>query len=258
MTNGVPPITIMLVGLTKTGKSTSWIQAFGSKALCIATEAHAIAPAFDPELNPLRDARGTPITEKHAAPPKVVYCMSTTNPADEVLRAIREQVVPGVAKGEIGAVILDTVTTLADREFAWIKQTMKAWDSYGRGSKRLYDRIQTLLSELLALGVVVVGVAHESEPSSFTDNATGKSTFRPGGPKLPGDLVKSSPSLFGTILRCTVRADDDGNPRRVFVCNPLDTQWVTGDSWNVVGAVEPMDLRSVATRIWKKARELHA
>lgn len=245
--------TILLAGKPKIGKSTAIIRALGDAAFYVGTEPGFIKPAFAPYANP------TIGTAKPWFPQPgrdYVECLAEKDPIGEV-EAMLNARMDDIRRR--GAVVVDTLSSLVDRDMWWLKNggvPAKQMKAYGEPYQSLYDRIKHMIYIVLREGVIVCATAHEQDPSNF------EGKFRPGGVKLPGQLVKDMPSLFDTILRCGVEMTPTG-PARVFRCDPLDIQYVTGDRWNVVVGTEPMDLELILRRIllvskgrWEEAEKL--
>lgn len=198
------------------------------------TERGALAPALDPAVCP-------------EGMPPYVECLDTDRPIEEATLALREGL-RRVRAGDCAAIVVDTLSSLADREFVRIRVRDKVQDQYGRANRMLADRIKSFLWEVMESGALLICICHEREPSTI------EGKFTPGGPKLPGGLVVDVPSLFSIVLRCKTVAGPDGRPARAFGCDPLDRSYVTGDRYTVVTDGQPMDLRAVLRAAVGKAR----
>lgn len=228
--------TVLVTGPTAIGKTTSVLRALNPRSTYwICTERGALNVATDPELNPWGYV------------PDFDETLTTTHPHEECLALVRKGLA-GYRAGKYAAIVIDTLSSVCDREYTRIRMIEKTQEAYGRANRILAMRIQQFIWELLDSGALVVCIAHEREAV----NIEGK--LVPGGPKLAGDLVRSVPSLFDMVLRCSVGADANGNPERVFKVNPLETTYLTKDRFRVVRDGEPMDLKSILKRAVEKTR----
>lgn len=230
--NGMTHPTILLSGPTKIGKTVSVIRATGPSAFWLCTERGALVPAIDPELNP------------YGVIPSYIECLDPEKPWEEAMAAVRA----AIKTNKFGAIVVDTLSSLADREFVRIRVKDHVKEDFGRANKLLADRIKSLVWEVIDSGLVFIATAHEREPTTI------EGRFTPGGPKLPGRLVEDVPSLFSIVLRCDTAAGSDGRPKRVFRCDPLDRSYLTGDRYNVVTDGMDMDLKLVLRSAVEKAR----
>lgn len=225
--------TIMLVGKTKVGKSSICIKALGPKGiLWVATERHSLNPALNPEFNPSRQL------------PEHVMCLAERDACAEVQNALQRK----FARKRYGFVVLDTLSTLADREYTQITNPKRRGgddieERYGRAGRELARRLRPILDMCLAQEAGFIALAHDREPL----NIQGNQTY--GGPRLPGKLVEIAPSLFSTVLRI----DINGAGERVFQTFANDRTYMLGDSSGVVEDGMPADLRLVLQRMVLRA-----
>jgi len=228
--------TVLLYGSTKIGKSSCAILALKDKAFWICTERGALAPATDKAVNP------------DGVIPKFVECLDPNLPFEEMQKAV-SIATQMVRDGKVAAIIIDTLSSFADREYARILTKDKVPENYGKAAKALAHKVKSLLWQLMDSGAIVICICHQKDPVTIEGN------FFPGGPKLSGKLVEDVPSLFSTVLRCAVDIDAEGVKKRVFKCDPLDRRYITGDRYGVVNGSAEMDLRAVLKASIAKAKE---
>ena len=231
MKNGFKPPTLLLCGPSGIGKSSSIIRALNPKStFWICTERGALLPAKNLEINPSGET------------PDFTEVLDYSSAYEKTTEAVRK-VLDGYAKGQYNAVVLDTLSSLADMEYTRIRAIEGTRREFGDANKELALRLNQILWQMLDSKLLVVCIAHEKDPTTFN----GKTT--PGGPKLPGDLVKSVPSMFDLVLRCDLAADNKGNPKRVIRHNPLALkQFQTKDRFGVVKDGEDLDIKSILTK----------
>lgn len=229
--------TVMLVGKTKVGKSGITIKALGPKGiLWIGTERHSLAPAMNPEFNPSRQL------------PEHVMCLSEDDPCGEVRNALLRK----FKRKRYGFVVVDTLSTLADREYNRITSSKREGgdgidERYGRAARELARRLRPILDMCLAQEAGFIALAHDRDPVYIDGNQS----F--GGPRLPGKLVEIAPSLFSTVLRI----DINGAGERVFHTHANDRTYMLGDSSGVVEDGMPADLRLVLQRMVLRSRGMY-
>lgn len=236
---------VLLIGRTKIGKTGQIVRALGGAVFWITTEPDALAPATNPQLNPHRTADGRCLIPDH------IECLSTEDPCGEVSAAIDIGLM-GVRQGKYLGLVLDTLSSLADREYHKITAPRHMGGEgirpeYGRASSELARRVQPLLWKVFASRCLFVATAHYRAPTYIE----GKQMY--GGPRLPGKLVELEPSLFRATLKCDFGAGPNGKPMRVFRAGN-DPLVYTGDSYGVVEDGMPMDLLLVLQRIIKNAK----
>ena len=224
------PVTVLLAGPPGIGKSACVVRAFGKKAFWVCAERGALHVARNPEVNP-----GGQV-------PDHVECLATVNPWAEAFAAVQKGC-EGVRAGKYVAVVIDTLSSLADRETDYVQRTVS--DKYGRQWAALGSHLRQVVNEALACGAIVVAICHYDSASDFHG----------ARPRLPGKLGSEAvPSLFDIVLRCEMRAGPDGKPVRVFRRDASDPLWK--DRTGVVVDGEPMDLRSVVRRATQRLRGL--
>ena len=229
--------TLLLTGTSGVGKSTAVLRAtHPATTLWICCERGALQVAHAPELNPWRNGSATtPLIPHH------VEALSPAQPFEEVDRIVRATV-PQIRDGKIKAVVIDTLSSLCDREYARIRMGDKVPESYGKANRMLAMRLQSILWHLLDTEAMVIAIAHEREPTTI------EGKFMPGGPKLAGDLVRSVPALFDMVLRLRIGLDSDGKPQRQIAVDPMKQDYLTKDRFAVAVDGEPADLRAILMR----------
>ena len=225
------PPTLLLCGPSGVGKSASIIKALNPKTtFWICTERGALLPATNKEINPSGQL------------PEYVEVLDYAYANEGVNEAVRK-VLDGHSKGKYNAVVVDTLSSLADMEYTRIRKLEGVRKEFGDANKELGLRIKTILWELMNTNMVVICIAHEKEATNFNGKIT------PGGPNLPGDLIKSVPSMFDLVLRCDLGADKDGKVKRVVRHNPYDLKkFQTKDRLGVVNDGDDLDIRSILTK----------
>jgi hypothetical protein len=206
----------------------------------LVAEAGALIVALDPTLNPWRTAAG-----KVAKPVWVRECLSQKNPFQE-LSAAANELAAQIMAGNLSAAVIDTVTSYLLREMTKVIDIEKEAENYGRASRVVARRIRAILYPLFeactAMNAPLVVIAHQNDGPKQLD-----STFTPGAPAVPGQLIKEIPSLFSTVIRMEVKGKN-----RVFRCDPMNTSFITGDRFNVVKDGEEADLAAVLSRMLDK------
>lgn len=236
---------VLLLGRPKIGKTGQIVRALGGALFWVTTEVDALAPATNPDLNPHRWPDGRCVI------PDYIECLSTQDPCGEVSRAV-DVGLRGVREGRYLGLALDTLSSLADREYNKITTPRNQGGDgirpeYGRAAQTLAQRIQPLLWKVFAARCIFIATAHYRVPTFIE----GRQTF--GGPRLPGKLVELEPSLFRATLKCDYGAGPNGQPMRIFRCGN-DPLVYTGDSYGVVEDGMPMDLLLVLQRIIANAQ----
>ncbi len=231
--------TVMIIGPLGIGKSSLAIMALGLKALWICTERGALAPALDPKINKM-----APQLPPH------VECLSLRAPCDEVMKVVKTVAIPAFKAGKIGAVVIDTISELCDREYHVGHVVKGIGTEYGKASAYVADKFRPIIWTLMEAGMIIIAIAHERPPTDIQGNV------KKGGPRLPGRLSDILPGEFSIVLRCAVEPSPvpGEDARRVFLCNPLDQDWPMKDRYGVVEDGMPMDLKLVLQRAVKRAR----
>lgn len=218
----VSPLAILIAGPPGIGKTACVARALGRRAHWTVTERGGLDVARNPAVNPSGEV------------PDYDECLTTVVPWREALTSVRAGVA-GVRAGRYVAIVLDTLSTLADREMDHLQQTMAT--GHGREWAVLGAHLRAVVNEALAAEAIVVAICHYEAASDFHG----------ARPRLPGRLGSELiPSLFSVVLRCELRAGSNGAPVRVFRLPPDDPLWK--DRTGVVVDGEPMDLRSVLRR----------
>ena len=223
---------VLVVGPSAIGKTVAVAQALNpDHSFWICTEPGALEPMFNLELNPWKKI------------PPMAECLSTHKPASEVQRWV-QYCLDEHAKGRIKAVVLDTLSTLCEREWAYIRNSLRVDEGYGRANRALGLSINPLIYDLLSVrSLLVCMICHEKESSTI------EGKFMPGGPKLPGDLIKTVPAQFDICIRVGVEAG-----QRIMKVDPLDRTFLTKDRYSVITDGEKLDLRSVLKRVLDRKR----
>jgi len=223
--------TVLLCGPSGIGKSSACIKALPAKhTYWICTERGALMPAVNPEVNPSGEI------------PDFDEILSFEH-AYEDARICIDKALAGYRAGKYRACVIDTLSSLGDREYVRVRTIDRLPEAYGKANRELASRIQPLLWRLMDSGLLVVCIAHEKDPITIEGRTM------PGGPKLPGDLGKSVPALFDLVLRCDLSVDGEGNPIRVFRHNALSIKThQTKDRFGLVQDGDPMDLKDVLKR----------
>jgi hypothetical protein len=170
------------------------------------------------------------------------------NPYVEVVKHLQTRVLPRVRSGQIRAVIFDTGSEFADRLLSVELDKISSSDKR-RAYTPTYQMFTTVMRMILLSGAWVVMTCHEKRGDPDED--------RRGGPLLPGRLVESIPSQFSLILRATVKDTIQGR-QRVYLCDPLDPDWIMGDRYGACYEEQPMELRAIMWRIGHPGEEMPA
>lgn len=223
--------TILLYGGSGIGKTSAVIQALRPQSTYwITTERGALIPATDPSIN------------HWGAIPAQCECLSTDDPFRELDQAVKSTCAL-VRAGKYAAIVIDTLSSWAEREYLKIATVERVPESYGRANRTLRNRLLPLVNRCLEAGAILVTICHEKDPQTIEGRS------RPGGPKLPGDLLETIPSLFDQVIRIGVESDLQNGAVRVARVNELDRSWVTKDRYGVIKRPsEPLDLRAFITR----------
>ena len=232
------PPTLLLCGPAGIGKSASIVKALNpDTTFWICTERGALLPAKNKEINPSGKL------------PDYVEILDYTSACEQVAAVIKN-VLDGKGKRAYNAIVIDTLSALADMEYTRIRKVEGFRKEFGDANKELGMRVNSILWKLLDSNLLVVCTAHEKEPM----NINGKIT--PGGPKLPGDLSKSVFSMFDLVLRCDLGADAKGNAKRVIRHSPLAIKtFQTKDRFGVVKDGDDLDVKDVLTKAMQIATQ---
>lgn len=256
----IEPASILIYGPSKRGKSTQFIRAFGPKCIWIVCERGAIWPATNPELNPWRDPKsgGIVLPRNLVREPKprsdlsldYVECLSTTEPYKEVNSVLEEYVLPGIAERRYGAVVIDGLTEWVERVWALIAPRINAKENaHGKAyTSNLYPKVKGVIRRVTEANAWVGAVAHERAPNEFEGRA------RPGAPSLVGALAETAPNFFDIVVHARIGRGPDGRRARLFDCDTLDLDWITGDRFGVCAESEPADLKEILKRIAARQR----
>lgn len=229
--------TILIYGQSGVGKSTEALRAIGRKGFYLLPERGAIAPAYALGLRPL---------------PPHEYVLSPTAPAELCLRVAREKILPLVQSGQVRAVVIDTLSTLADRQLVYSYKTVQRADQYARGHADCGNKIMELVGELQRMEdregrqTIVVAICHQANASNIEGH------FKPMSPKLPGKLHESLPAQFDISLLMQIATNAKGERAPVFRCDWLNRGQITRDRYSVVTDGERADLYSLLKRVYDR------
>jgi hypothetical protein len=210
--------TLLIYGKTKVGKTLDVCYTFGKSAFVILSEPDGLA-SVEANLGFM---------------PEHFELTNIANPYVEVMALLQKDVLPRIKLGKIKCVIFDTGSEFADRILS--VELEKAGADKRRAYQPMYQMFTNVVRTILLAGAWTVMVCHEKIGDAEND--------RRGGPLLPGRLVESVPSQFSLILRAVVR-----NGQRMYVCEPLDPDWITGDRYGACFDEQPMELRAIMWRI---------
>jgi hypothetical protein len=154
------------------------------------------------------------------------------DPFGEVMAAIEAYVVPLVAAGQICCVVIDTLSTLAQRMLNAFHDNVSTsgWDIY----PAITRQVDQIIGRLQSMGVWVIALCHKQPPNPEKG--------RRGGPKLPGSLVDMIPGLFSLILQTEKRVINN-QTIYVYVCEQGNKFWHMKDRWGVAHPLQVADLR---------------
>lgn len=138
-------------------------------------------------------------------------------------------------------IILDDLSILAER-------TQLALDPGGNGGWTMWGSLKRGLLKIrdlcIELGIPLFVNAHELHPS--TDD---EGTFYMGGPKLPSKaMTVDFPHIAHLVLRVGKRVADPLDWPSIYLCDPDNRQWVTGDRYVVCAKENPMNIREILRR----------
>jgi hypothetical protein len=203
----------------------------------IATERGALLPALNAEINP------------SGVVPDFDEALDLVNPWGEAMRLLGDALDASRA-GRYDAIVIDTLSSLADREMLRIRNVEKVTDKFGAANRVLRQRILPVVWSLVSAGPMVIAISHDREPSVIDGHITR------GGPRLAGDLVSTVPSLFDMVLRCDIGASPTGEAIRVVRLQPLDKKYVDKDRFSQIKDGDPLDLKLILSRAIAIARRM--
>ena len=215
--------TFLIAGESARGKTSAVVQALGTGAFWICLERGALAVAKNAAVNP------------SLAVPDFVECLDTDKPFEEV-KAVILKIMPLIREGKYYAVVMDTLSTWADREMARIHRN-GITESYGRDTGKLKERITELMSLLMQVNCVFIALAHGRDYANIDGKAM------PGGALLPGRAAASVPSLFDEVFHMRIARTFDGKPYRAFYADDMNDQYRTKDRYGVNQGEQPADLK---------------
>lgn len=224
------PPTILIWGGSGIGKTSAVLTALGARCAWLTAERGALSPASH--------LLGPAIVKKIVAE----EILAVDDPVSICCQKLYGSIFPLVEKGQIDAIAIDTLSTLADRQLSWIYRTRHDADKYAKGYRLLLDQVGYMINLCLTRNVSVLALAHEGEPQTI------EGKYRPRGPRLPGKLIEWCPAQFDVVLRMAVEPGQNG-PKRVFRRNELDRTMLTKDRFNVTVDGEEVNLSALLGRI---------
>jgi hypothetical protein len=238
-----PCPTILIAGDSGTGKSYLTVKALGASAFYICPENNAVIGAAT-QLGLTLD---------------YVEILDRDAPVTACWNAFLKQGLPRFQQGKYRAIVIDSLSTLAELELTYWDRILppkergggRAFsEEYGKTLGSIMDLVRGFqrLRDPKGRKTIVVVICHSAGPSDL-----GKDPVkRKHRADLPGKLAKMVPaqfdiSLWLRILPCS------GVPTQVFRCNWLDQSMLTRDRFGVVVDGERADLRSVIERVYLQA-----
>jgi len=178
-------------------------------------------------------------------PPLVITLFDDVNPRAELMRA-RDQAVELVKEKKVTSIVLDTGSEIADRMVqAASKRYTNKMQVYGEIYVEFNDIIRTFVALTETYGLWFICICHDIGP--VVDEKT-RQRLR-GGPLLPGTkLPRAIPPKFDMVLRAAVH-DDLTERRRVYLCDPMDPDYIMKDRFGVAGDIQPMELKPLIFKI---------
>ena len=225
---------IGIYGPTKIGKTTDVFCAF-RKAFCLLYEPGGLLS----------------VEANLGYTPDHILFKDLTKPYKETHEFVTKKLPGLVQQKGYKAIVMDTGSEFAAR---LLVANNTAFNDDGR---KVYPKTTAqfmgILRSILNLGLWTVYIFHEQAPKQS------ESAFTRGGPKLPGKLVEDAPGLFSTIMRATYgTAGATGGVSRVYLCNPIDPQYIMGDRSGATGPCQDMDLRPILFRMMHPGKPLPA
>lgn len=230
--------TLLLSGPTGVGKSVAVIKATNPESTYwICAERGALLPAVDPNINPSGKI------------PQHDTATDLARPWEETIAYIRKGM-EGHKKGIFRTIVLDTISSLADREYLRIRNADHVTDKYGAANRMLRTRVLPVVWELLNCGAMIIVLSHDKEPTQIDGILT------KGGPRLPGDLLQTVPSLFDIVLRARRGAGPDGSTMRLIRFDAMDERYTDKDRFGIVKDGDPLDLKRILVEAVSRMEKL--
>lgn len=242
------PPSVLIYGPTKVGKTTAVANALEpSTYFYFGFDSDGIAVVADPRTSRwLRTYNG----DFAKAVPEYGNFTDPKQPFREVERKLDEIAKRIAARQLIGAVI-DTATAFAERARAASLGMFAERESYGVPSSLSKRQMLRIVTSIQHAGGLLIVIAHEQAPSP---------DGKPGGPKLPGQLLEDLPGAMGVVLRMEQRASmRPGEPaKRWLICDPDNRAYITANRYGTSQKEEPAEaLGDLLSRTWERARLIH-
>jgi len=201
-----------------------------------------VAATFSRAFFLLADPGGLTSVKAHLGyTPPHVELINLDDPFGEIMRAIDQQVVLDIKAGKHTAIVIDTMSELADR-------ILNVEDRLSKGNARqsypkTAQKIKAITRKLLMFPIWFVGIFHEQEPIADESGYIKGSLALPGS-KLPFAIA----GMFSTVIHAVAMPGmtDSG---RVYTCNSVDPHWVSGDRTGACMTRQDMDLRPIVWRM---------
>lgn len=239
--------TYIWLGPPKCGKSVAGIRCVGPHALWMSFDAGATSPAIQTEMNPWRencefaegDADASGAAHVHVEKcgdvriPLSVDCLSVADPHGEAM-AVLDAARTLVAEDRISYIVCDSFSTYADRVYRRLTLDQGIDEGYGRANRALAKYAKRFIDACVEIGCGVILITHEREPQTI------EGKFTPGGPLLPGDLVRSVPGMVDSVYRFGYGAKGT-TTQRIVSCPKIDTQRNIACRWGALSGERPAD-----------------
>lgn len=221
MRNAITHSSIAIYGPPKIGKTLDVISAFNKAFVCLA------------------DPGGLVTVQSHLGfLPAHAELTNLTDPYGEIMRVIDQQFIPGLQQKKYSAIVIDTVTELADRIL--MAEDVFTKNDPRRSYPRTAGKIKAIMRKCMMLNTWFVGIFHEIEPTIEETRVIKGSLALPGG-----KLQVAVAGMFNSVLRAVYQSE------RMYICNPADHSYITGDRTGACKSRQEMDLRPI---LWRMVR----